>query len=113
MLVIKVKETAGIVCSVAAVVSAAAMGPTWITSPGLLPGRRCDQCYLVICVTCGVSNDQSYVTTGGQSASLSWCQAPIWSLRTDFYYCQTVAKSRDSSVGIATGYGLEDRGVGV
>jgi hypothetical protein len=23
------------------------------------------------------------------SASLSWCQAPIWGLRPDFYYCQT------------------------
>jgi hypothetical protein len=33
---------------------------------------------------------QSYVTTDGQSASLFWCQAPIWSLRPDFYYCQTV-----------------------
>jgi hypothetical protein len=29
--------------------------------------------------------------TDGQSASLSWCQTPIWSLRPDFYYCQTVA----------------------
>jgi hypothetical protein len=28
--------------------------------------------------------------TDGQSASLSWCQAPIWGLRPDFYYCQTV-----------------------
>jgi hypothetical protein len=27
----------------------------------------------------------------GQSASLSWCQAPIWCLRPDIYYCQTVA----------------------
>jgi hypothetical protein len=34
---------------------------------------------------------QSYVTTDGQSASLSWCQAPIWGPRPDFYYCQTVA----------------------
>jgi hypothetical protein len=29
--------------------------------------------------------------TYGQSASLSWCQAPIQGLRPDFYYCQTVA----------------------
>jgi hypothetical protein len=29
--------------------------------------------------------------TDGQSASLSWCQAPIWGLWPDFYYCQTVA----------------------
>jgi hypothetical protein len=33
---------------------------------------------------------QSYVTTNGQSASLSWCQAPTWGLRPDFYYCQRV-----------------------
>jgi hypothetical protein len=29
--------------------------------------------------------------TDGQSASLSWNKAPIWDLRPDFYYCQTVA----------------------
>jgi hypothetical protein len=34
---------------------------------------------------------QIYVTTDGQSASLSSCQAPIWSLRPNFYYCHTVA----------------------
>jgi hypothetical protein len=37
------------------------------------------------------SQSQNYITTDGQSASLSWCQAPIWGLRPDFYYCQTVA----------------------
>jgi hypothetical protein len=37
------------------------------------------------------SQSQSYVTTDGQTASLSWCQAPTWGLRPDFYYCQTVA----------------------
>jgi hypothetical protein len=37
------------------------------------------------------SQSQSYLTSDGQSASLSWCQAPIWGLRPDFYYCQTVA----------------------
>jgi hypothetical protein len=31
----------------------------------------------------------SYVTTDGQSASLSWNKAPIWGLRPDLYYCQT------------------------
>jgi hypothetical protein len=35
---------------------------------------------------------KSYVMmTEGQSASLSWCQAPIWGLRPDFYYCHTDA----------------------
>jgi hypothetical protein len=34
---------------------------------------------------------ESYITTDGQSASLSWCQAPIWGLRPDFYYCQKIA----------------------
>jgi hypothetical protein len=33
---------------------------------------------------------QSYVTTDGQSVSLSWCQAPIWGATPDFYYGQTV-----------------------
>jgi hypothetical protein len=32
-----------------------------------------------------------YITTGGQSASLSWNKAAIWGLRPYFYYCQTVA----------------------
>jgi hypothetical protein len=31
---------------------------------------------------------RSYATINGQSASLSWCQAPIWGLQPDFYYCQ-------------------------
>jgi hypothetical protein len=34
---------------------------------------------------------ESYVTTDGQSASLSWNKAPSGSLRPDLYYCQTVA----------------------
>jgi hypothetical protein len=38
-----------------------------------------------------VSQSQNYVTTDGLSASLSWCQAPIWGLWPDCYYCQTVA----------------------
>jgi hypothetical protein len=29
--------------------------------------------------------------TNGQLASLSWCEAPIWGQRSDFYECQTVA----------------------
>jgi hypothetical protein len=33
----------------------------------------------------------SHITTHGQSASLSWYQAPIWGLWTDFYDCQTIA----------------------
>jgi hypothetical protein len=33
----------------------------------------------------------SYITTDGQSASLSWTKAPIWGLRPDFYCRQTVA----------------------
>jgi hypothetical protein len=36
------------------------------------------------------SESESYVTADGQSASLSWNKAPIWDLRPDFYYCQTV-----------------------
>jgi hypothetical protein len=42
------------------------------------------------CLIDGVQT-QSYVTSDGQSASLSWFRAPIWGLRPDFYYCQTLA----------------------
>jgi hypothetical protein len=34
---------------------------------------------------------ESYVTTDGQSASLSCSKAPIWGLRADFHYWETVA----------------------
>jgi hypothetical protein len=36
------------------------------------------------------SQSQTYVTTDGQSASLSWWQAPIWGLRLDIHYGQTL-----------------------
>jgi hypothetical protein len=34
----------------------------------------------------GWSQSQSYVMTEGQSASLSWCQAPIWDLRSHLLF---------------------------
>jgi hypothetical protein len=34
---------------------------------------------------------ESDITTDGQSATLSWNKVPMWGLRPDFYYCQTVA----------------------
>jgi hypothetical protein len=34
---------------------------------------------------------KSHVITDDQSASLSWNKAPIWGLRPDFHYCQTIA----------------------
>jgi hypothetical protein len=37
------------------------------------------------------SQSQSYVTTDGQSASLSWNKSPIWGFRPDIYYCMTFA----------------------
>jgi hypothetical protein len=37
------------------------------------------------------SESVCYVTTDGQSASLSWNKAPFWGLQPDFYYCLTVA----------------------
>jgi hypothetical protein len=37
------------------------------------------------------SVSESYVTTDGQPASLSWNKEPIWGLRPDLYYCLTVA----------------------
>jgi hypothetical protein len=38
-----------------------------------------------------LSLTESYATTDGQSASLSWNKAPIWGLRPEFYYCRTAA----------------------
>jgi hypothetical protein len=38
-----------------------------------------------------LSESESYVTTDGQSASLSWNKAPFWGLRPDLNYCLTVA----------------------
>jgi hypothetical protein len=38
-----------------------------------------------------LAESETYITTDGQSASLSWNKAPIWGLRPDFCYCQTVA----------------------
>jgi hypothetical protein len=37
-----------------------------------------------------VESVESYITTDGQPASLSWNKAPIWGLRPDLYYCLTV-----------------------
>jgi hypothetical protein len=50
-----------------------------------------NECSLVTPSFLTQSQSQSYITTDGQSASLSWNKAPIWGLRPDFYYCQTVA----------------------
>jgi hypothetical protein len=33
------------------------------------------------------SESEPYVATDGQSASLSWNEAPIWGLRPELYYC--------------------------
>jgi hypothetical protein len=38
-----------------------------------------------------ILRSQIYVTTNGQSVSLSWRQAPIWDLRPIFFFCLTVA----------------------
>jgi hypothetical protein len=38
-----------------------------------------------------LESSRVYVTTDGQSASLSWNKAPIWGLRPHSYYCKTVA----------------------
>jgi hypothetical protein len=38
-----------------------------------------------------ILESESYVTTDGQPAGLSWDKAPIWGLRPDPYYCLTAA----------------------
>jgi hypothetical protein len=51
------------------------------------------QCDLVLCSEYHqiVSESESYVTTDGQPASLSWNKAPFWGLRPDLNYCLTDA----------------------
>jgi hypothetical protein len=39
-----------------------------------------------------LSESESYVTTDGQSAGLSWTKVTIWGWRPDLYYCLTVAR---------------------
>jgi hypothetical protein len=51
---------------------------------------------IIIAVSCQyiyiyISQSQSYITTDGQPASLSWNKAPIWGFRPDLDYCLTVA----------------------
>jgi hypothetical protein len=50
-----------------------------------------DKISIIVSLWFSYSRVESYVTTDGQSASLSWNKAPIWGLRRDFYYCHTVA----------------------
>jgi hypothetical protein len=42
-----------------------------------------------VCLTTETESE-TYVTTDGQPASLSWNKAPIWGLRPDLYYCLTI-----------------------
>jgi hypothetical protein len=42
-------------------------------------------------VRLSASRVESYITTDGPSASLSWNKAPVWGLRPDIYFYQTVA----------------------
>jgi hypothetical protein len=59
--------------------------------------QESDFCQCSICLnlvpktvlTDKVSQNQSYVMTDGQPASLSWLQTPIWGPWPDYYYCQT------------------------
>jgi hypothetical protein len=43
------------------------------------------QLQLIIVLRLILLQTQSYVTTDGQSASLSWNKPPIWDLRPDLY----------------------------
>jgi hypothetical protein len=58
----------------------------WCGEPSLTRGRV----YLLQCTITWIQS-QSYVTTDGQLASLSWKKAPIWGLRSDLYYWQLQA----------------------
>jgi hypothetical protein len=55
------------------------------TLPAVVLGVLCD---FFFCIS---TESESYVTTDGQPASLSWNKAPFWGLRPDLYYYLTVA----------------------
>jgi hypothetical protein len=57
----------------------------------LLPAQVLSSQFPVENSTDWVMNLESYVTTDGQPASLSWNKGPIWGLRPDLDYCLTVA----------------------
>jgi hypothetical protein len=69
-----------------------------VSSPFGAQGKIIITGHLRVCL-CGtpsltrgrVRKHQNYVMTDGQSTSLSWCQAPIWVPRPDFYYGQAAA----------------------
>jgi hypothetical protein len=58
-----------------------------------LPPSHFSQLQLSTDSTNHSSQSQSYVMTNGQSVSLSWCQAPIWDLRPNFFFCLRVVGS--------------------
>jgi hypothetical protein len=61
--------------------------------------------WTLISLTNAESECESYVTTDGQLASLSWNKPPIWGLRPDMYYCHAVK-------GLLTWGALSDERVG-
>jgi hypothetical protein len=58
------------------------------------------------------SESESYVTTDGQSASLSWYKAPIWGLRPDFY-CRTEYRIRRTVANLLIWGALSDERAGL
>jgi hypothetical protein len=66
-------------------------GYSWNFRVQVLPVRRLSSNWTLSILPQQKSQSQSHVTTDGQLGSLSWNKVPIWELRPDFYYCQTVA----------------------
>jgi hypothetical protein len=63
----------------------------WILHWPLVSSSLCFCILLSYSVFCSKFKVQSYVTTDGQPASLSWNKAPIWGLRPDLDYFLAVA----------------------
>jgi hypothetical protein len=66
----------------------------------------CSHLWMAAPFQLSILESESYVTTYGQPASLSWNKAPIWGLRPDLYYCQTV-------VGLVMWSALSDERTGL
>jgi hypothetical protein len=63
----------------------------WCGVISLTRERVCHIQFLLVLTLAFINQSQSYVTTNGQLASLSWYKAHMWGLRPDLYFCRTAA----------------------
>jgi hypothetical protein len=62
----------------------------WFTSPFVVRSLTFTSEQITL-LRLNQSESESYITTDGQSVSLSWNEAPIWGIRPYIFHCQTLA----------------------